>query len=179
TWRRTLPSVGAANQPDAREITKSTSPQPPTGRGLGRFVALSPCHTGIFAGWTTRRASIILMGGVARMPRTRKATFAGFALPLALRVCACGGRGGARPATEPSPQAIDTWERPQRMSDAHPAERLDRPGEPARTQEPDDCGDDCDRTEGPDSQEPAGEAGGVSVRLQSGMTLYSLSRTYQ
>lgn len=87
-------------------------------------------------------------------------------LACSLAAAGCGGRASARPATTPEPPVAE-WKRPSRMSDAVPAVRLDRP--PVR---------DEDHPDEPELQGPDGSEG-IQVRLEPGMTLYSLARAYK
>jgi biotin carboxyl carrier protein len=92
-----------------------------------------------------------------------------------LQAIGCGGRSAARATTSPPAPSLAGWERPSRMSDAAPAERLDRPGGRSSGGKPTACGAGCESAGSGAATGPSG----VRVSLQPGMTLYSLARAYQ
>jgi len=96
-----------------------------------------------------------------------------------LQAIGCGGRNAARARTSPQAPSFAGWERPSRMSDAAPAERLDRPGARFSGGKPIGCGAGCE--DAGSAAPPAGTTGpaGARVSLRPGMTLYSLARAYQ
>jgi biotin carboxyl carrier protein len=96
-----------------------------------------------------------------------------------LQAIGCGGRRAARATTSPQAPSLAGWERPSRMSDAAPAERLDRPGARSSGGKPTDCGVGCEDAGSAAPGAAAAGPSGVRISLQPGMTLYSLARAYQ
>ncbi len=92
----------------------------------------------------------------------------------ALILPGCGGRAASRAVTSAEPPPVAEWEHPSRLGEAAPAVRLDRPRANLAGEERDGA-----LPRSLEADDGRGTAGGVRVSLQPGMTLYSLSRTYE